>query len=280
MKFCPKCGNPLDHENIKFCPKCGNPLIDEEITDQVVNTNSNTNQGKKKNKSIKYLLLALVLVIACGGGYFAYTKYQESDKEKDRIAEQEENKKQVEKEYAEQKEKELEEKDKEIKDSLASKSNINDTLIFSMYDKYQECSDIIGMNNKVAKEQYNMSGISEINVNEDGIIKSFSIFFDEPLYSETLLSASDSYPFMTPNKEKGFFTETGIISRTGEKIQIFYYVDQATLSIDRAVIVGVKQCQRSLEMNGGEISDCLRYDPKDDITHFAGGYAISGNHCY
>lgn len=283
MKFCPKCGNELNDNQLNFCPKCGAPLPKNDVGNAVSEEQPEPvkqPQRTTKNKGVKIVLIALILVFACGAGYFAFNKYQEDQQEKERIAQEQAVAEQKEKEEQEKKEQEEKEKD-EVKNSLASKSNVKDTLIFGMNDgKHLQYAEIIGMDVEQVKEVYDMDVIKDLNVDDNKKVQAFSIYFDEPFNSETLLRTVDHYPYMTWNKEKGFFTETGLISKTGEKLQILYFVDQTRLSIDRAVIVGINQSQRSLENNGGELSDCLYYDPKDDITHFSGGFVIRGNHCY
>ena len=248
MNFCPKCGNELKDNQLNFCPKCGAQLpkndaenvVSEEQPELVKQPQRTT-----KNKGVKIVLIALILVLACGAGYFAFRKYQEDQQEKERIAQE-----QV---LAEQKEKEKrEKKEQEEKKGLASKSNVKDTLIFGMYqNKYSTYSSLAGMQLTEAKDKYGLyqvegrnyyknDVVGEVDVSNNGKIKNFSIYFDEPISSEALLSSISTFPFMVGNKEEGYFSETGIISETGVKIQIYYYVDTNTLSIDHALIIAVE----------------------------------------
>ncbi len=36
MKFCTKCGNPIE-PNVKFCKKCGNPIKNLDIDNEDIN---------------------------------------------------------------------------------------------------------------------------------------------------------------------------------------------------------------------------------------------------
>ena len=268
MKFCPKCGNELKGNQLNFCPECGAPLPKNDAENVVSKEQPELvkqPQRTTKNKGVKIVLIALILVLACGAGYFAFRKYQEDQQEKERNAQEQtlieqKEKNQQEKEriaqeqvLAEQKEKEKrEKKEQEEKKGLASKSNVKDTLIFGMYqNKYSTYSSLAGMQLTEAKDKYGLyqvegrnyyknDVVGEVDVSNNGKIKNFSIYFDEPISSEALLSSISTFPFMVGNKEEGYFSETGIISETGVKIQIYYYVDTNTLSIDHALIIAVE----------------------------------------
>ena len=137
MKFCSKCGNPLNGE--KFCPKCGSEIIENDTDTQISEeTVVKQNTPKKSNKALKVSIAVFCLLLVCSlGGYFLYNKYQTDQAEKEKIAEEQKVKEQEEKEkeLQEKAQKEKDEQEKKAKAEqaeLAKSKNVSQTALYAL----------------------------------------------------------------------------------------------------------------------------------------------------
>ena len=74
---CSECGHMVSNK-AEECPKCGNPITKEAIVSEEPEKNGN---GKK------WALIVALLCLIGGGGYYAYSKFDDVGSDKDAIVE-------------------------------------------------------------------------------------------------------------------------------------------------------------------------------------------------
>lgn len=243
MKFCPKCGNELNDEQSKFCPKCGESLTKHDV-DNVTSVEQSESvtkpQKTTKNKRVKIMLIAMILVLACGGGYFAFNKYQEDQQEKERIAQEQALAEQKEKEEQEKKEQEKidqEQKEKEKqKENASTNTSDNTPSIYTLENgKYKEYATLLGKPYdevsaiiKIQELGYPVTYIvsdpvvETIFVDDNEILNGIELILEPEYYSEDFLSFTKDMPTFEYDKETNSFIETNIIDENGKKLKCVY----------------------------------------------------------
>lgn len=255
MKFCPKCGNELNDNQLNFCPKCGAPLPKNDVGNVVSEEQPEPvkqPQRTTKNKGVKIVLIALILVLACGAGYFAFNKYQEDQQEKERIAQEQAVAEQKEKEEQEKKEQEEKKiKEEKEKEELALKANSNKTILYALDNhRYSQYMNLIGEpsalvmanynddlnNGTIDIKSYDIAGALDDKVNA---INWIQLKLSEPVYAETVMDAMSRFPLAILDKEKGYFLESDVNLGNGHTVKIYYYIDQETLNITNIEITEI-----------------------------------------
>ena len=88
-------------------------------------------------------------------------------------------------------------------------------------------------NGALNPKSYQESGKPE---DKTHLVNWMQLILSEPVSSEALLSSMSSLPLMILDKEKGYFLESGVDIGNGHIVKIYYYIDQATLTITNVLI--------------------------------------------
>lgn len=264
MKSCPKCGNP--NPSGKFCIKCGAPLTeplkseadeiikneaekidnnDNETSEKVIETKNvvENNKAEKadvekndavhnevsqnenaepviKNEPVKSnkkgiitMSVIIALVLVCVGGYFIYQNNQNNQKDEP-----------------------IADKD-EFKEDISKKSNIDQSAISEIENgKYVEAVNKIGKPLTDNSDLDDYSYIKDYDVNKNRTTK-IIIEVEERIESQALLGSIHKFPYLSHNKEKGYFIEDDIVNENGKNVNIYYFIDTVYLSINYIAIV-------------------------------------------
>lgn len=254
MKFCPKCGNKLKDEQL-FCPKCGESLSKTNEDEVLENEQSKLPQQRKKVSNeggTKVVIAIVVIVLICGGGYFAYTKYQEDRQEKERIAQEQvlaEQKEKEEQEKKEQEEKKIKE-EKEKEESALNAINDGTPSIYRLEsEKYKEYSTLLGKPYDEVAEKVHIQKlganpvtyivsdpiVSSITVDDNNNINSIGLQLQPEYSSEDFLAFTQNMSNIKYDKETNTFIETNVMDETGRQIKCVYGSDKimnSGMSID------------------------------------------------